>query len=239
MGMPITLEIIDSVEPAIFDSIFDYFRLIDEQFSPYRPSSELSRFNRGELEQDSISESFRFILAEAERTKAETEGYFDIGQPGHLDPSGLVKGWAISQAAKQLRNQGMANFYLEAGGDSQVEGQKNGQPWIVGIRHPQRPNTIVKHLALSHQGVATSGTYERGNHIYNPKADYQPATELASLTVIGPDIYDADRYATAAFAMGQQGIYFLEKLTGFEGYAIEPNGQATMTTGFKQFVRAT
>jgi thiamine biosynthesis lipoprotein len=64
----------------------------------------------------------------------------------------------------------------------------------------------------------------------------QPLTEVVSLTVIGPDIYEADRFATAAFAMGQAGIIFVEQLEGFEGYLINQEGQATFTSGFARYV---
>ena len=84
--------------------------------------------------------------------------------------------------------------------------------------------------------MATSGTYVRGQHIYNPKNSDQPVTGIVSLTVIGPDIYEADRFATAAFAMGPAGIIFIEQLAGFEGYMIDPNGLATYTSGFERYV---
>jgi thiamine biosynthesis lipoprotein len=84
--------------------------------------------------------------------------------------------------------------------------------------------------------VATSGTYARGRHIYNPKAAEPLTDEIVSLTVVGPDIYEADRFATAAFAMGAAGIQFIEQLDGFEGYQIDRQGQATLTTGFKDYV---
>ena len=61
-------------------------------------------------------------------------------------------------------------------------------------------------------------------------------TDVVSLSVIGPNIYEADRFATAAFAMGQEGIRFIERLEGFEGYMIDRHGQATFTSGFTRYV---
>jgi len=60
--------------------------------------------------------------------------------------------------------------------------------------------------------------------------------EIVSLTVIGPTVYDADRFATAAFAMGRQGIEFLESQKEYEGYMIDAKGIATYTNGFEQYV---
>jgi len=91
-------------------------------------------------------------------------------------------------------------------------------------------------LSVTDRGVATSGTYVRGQHIYNPLDEDQLITDVLSLTVIGPDIYEADRFATAAFAMGRNGINFIECLEDFEGYMIDKNKLATFTTGFEKWV---
>jgi thiamine biosynthesis lipoprotein len=76
----------------------------------------------------------------------------------------------------------------------------------------------------------------RGQHIYNPHQSHTPIRDIVSLTVIGPDIYEADRFATAAFAMGRQGIQFIEHLQGFEGYLIDAQARATFTSGFERYV---
>ena len=179
----------------------------------------------------------RTVFALAEQTKRQTGGYFDIDRSGFYDPSGVVKGWAILNAADILRRAGAANFYVEAGGDIQMAGRNGeGGDWRVGIRNPFDPTQIIKVLSLTDCGVATSGTYARGRHIYNPKDAEDPLSEIVSLTVIGPDICEADRFATAAFAMGTGGIFFIEALPGFEGYMINSEGRATSTTGFERYV---
>ncbi len=177
------------------------------------------------------------IFALAKQTRQETNGYFDIERSGCYDPSGIVKGWAIYNAAEILRREGFENFYVEAGGDIEAAGENSsGQDWRVGIRNPFTLNEIVKVLSVSNCGVATSGTYIRGQHIYNPKSDGQLITEVVSLTVVGPNIYEADRFATAAFAMGREGIVFIENLEGFEGYMIDRDRQATFTSGWTRYV---
>jgi thiamine biosynthesis lipoprotein len=85
-------------------------------------------------------------------------------------------------------------------------------------------------------GVATSGSYLRGTHIYNPHATDAGTGNIVSLTVIGPDILEADRFATAAFAMGEAGIEFLERLHGLEGYQIDAHGMARMTSGLGNYL---
>ena len=126
---------------------------------------------------------------------------------------------------------------MDAGGDIQACGKNSqGEKWRVGIRNPFNMNEIVKVLSVSDGGVATSGTYVRGQHVYNPKNSGDTLTDILSLTVIGPDVYEADRFATAAFAMGRSGIDFLEYLPEFEGYMIDKDKQATYTTGFMRYV---
>jgi thiamine biosynthesis lipoprotein len=78
----------------------------------------------------------------------------------------------------------------------------------------------------------------RGAHIYNPRDAADQLDEIVSLTVIGPDVLEADRMATAAFAMGRLGVYFIEALPDFEAYMIDRSGQATMTTHFSDYVCA-
>ncbi len=238
MGMPITLEMIDTLATEeLFDTVFGYFQHIDDKFSTYKPDSEISQINNHLLELESASDEMKTIFQLAEETRLATDGFFDIEHNGFRDPSGLVKGWAIQNAADILCKKGLENFYVEAGGDIQAFGKNSqGQNWRVGISNPFNINEIVKVISVSDCGVATSGTYIRGQHIYNPKDEDHPLRDIMSLTVIGPDIFEADRFATAAFAMGREGIYFIERLQGFEGYMIDQYGQATFTTGFQRYV---
>jgi thiamine biosynthesis lipoprotein len=239
MGMPITVEIVDdAATPDLFDRVYDYFVDIDTHYSPYKPTSEVSRINAG-LPEGEWSAEMKRVLALCEATKQATKGYFDVWRDGHLDPSGLVKGWAINQAAAILRRQGIQNFYVEAGGDIQAGGHNtSGQAWRVGLRNPFNRHEIIKTLAISTEGVATSGTYIRGQHIYDPHQAGAELHDVASLTVVGPNIYEADRFATAAFAMGARGIHFIEQQPGLEGYQVDPQGRATFTSGLDHFVVA-
>lgn len=237
MGMPITIAILDaSATQADLDTVFTYFVAVDNIFSTYKPESEISKINRGELLLTHASEEMREIFALSAQTKKETSGYFDIQHNGAYDPSGIVKGWAIRNTADMLKTWGFQNFYIDAGGDIQVAGKKNGQPWRVGIRNPFNRYEHVKVLALTDQGIATSGTAIRGQHIYNPHNADEPLSDIVSMTVIGPDVYEADRFATAAFAMGRNGIQFIEKLAGFEGYMIDAHKRATLTSGLERYV---
>lgn len=239
MGMPITVEIAEkSAKNSFFKHVFGYFKYVDETFSTYKKTSEISRFNDGLLKKEQLSSDIIKILDLAKQTKKETGGYFDIYKDSKIDPSGIVKGWAIHNTAKILWDKGLRNFYIEAGGDIQVSGKnpQTGQ-WTVGIRNPFNRFENIKILSIEVEGVATSGTAVRGQHIYNPFIPANKIIDIVSLTVIGPNIYEADRFATAAFAMGKKGIDFIEKLDGFEGYMVDNRKMATFTSGFEQFVK--
>ncbi len=238
MGMPVTVDINDTrTTESVLDEVFSYFEYIDNTFSTYKDQSEISRINRQELKLMDASEDMKTIFALAEDTRLSTDGFFNIRHDDCYDPSGIVKGWAIFNAAELIRQKGFENFYVEAGGDIQAYGvNAQGQEWRVGIRNPFDMDEIVKVVAISNCGIATSGTYIRGQHIYNPNNRDEIITDILSLTVIGPDIYEADRFATAAFAMGRNGIMFIENLDGFEGYMIDQKKIATYTTNFERYV---
>jgi thiamine biosynthesis lipoprotein len=237
MGMPVTVEVLDpSISADDLEAVFAYFTRVDETFSTYKAASEIARINRGELPPAAYSADMRTILGLAEQTRQETDGYFDIQHSGRRDPSGIVKGWAIRNAAHLLAARGFGNCYVEAGGDAQVCGTKGGAPWRVGIRNPFRRSEIVKVLGLSDRGIATSGTAIRDQHIVNPRRPGVPILDVVSLTVVGPDVYEADRFATAAFAMGARGLQFLERREGLEAYQIDRHGIATYTSDFERYV---
>jgi len=238
MGMPITIEVVGDTSGAACEAAFQYFEDVDARFSPYKSDSEVSAFARGEIFLTDISPELREVLGLCELTRSETAGYFDIRRPdGRMDPSGLVKGWAIRNASRRIAALGYQDYCVDAGGDIECHGSnEHGQPWRVGIRNPFNPDQIVKVLRPGDAGVATSGTYVRGRHIYDPHAGTAASDEIASVTVIGPDAYEADRFATAAFAMGPDGAAFLDAQPALEAYVIDHAGIATMTSGFNRFV---
>jgi thiamine biosynthesis lipoprotein len=238
MGMPITVEIVDDAPAGLLDEVFDYFAAVDARFSTYKPDSEISALNQGRVALADMSLEMQEVLGLAERTRRETDGYFEIKRSdGRLDPSGIVKGWAIRNAADLVRRSGARDFHVDAGGDIQTGGKNpDGEHWRIGIRNPFNEREIIKAVAPKGRGIATSGSYVRGQHIYDPHAPRRPIEDIVSLTVIGPDVLEADRFSTAAFAMGKAGIHFIEELPGFEGYMVDAGGVATQTSGFKGFV---
>ena len=241
MGMPITIEVRDENAKKAMESAFAYFKAVDERFSTYKETSEISRINRGELHEDNWSDEMREVFAIGKTTRAQSDGYFDIRRPdGSIDPSGVVKSWAIKNAADIVLKAGCTDFLIDAGGDIAAHGtDEDGLDWSVGIRNPFKRDEIVKVMYPKGFGVATSGSYIRGAHIYDPHDPTRSLDEIVSITVVGPDVLEADRFATAAFAMGPRGIQFIEQMPDLEGYMIDRNGIATMTSGFGFFTSST
>lgn len=237
MGMPVTVGTVGATSDRLHELAFDCLRQIDRRFSPYRSDSEIADLNAGRISIETCSRDMLEVLSLCALTREETKGYFDIRRrDGTIDPSGLVKGWAIRRAARLLAAHGAANFFVDAGGDIQAVGLNDqGLPWRAGIRNPFDATRVVKHLYPHGRGVATSGTYARGRHIYDPMSGHPVESNVVSLTVIGPDVFEADRFATAAFAMGEAGIDFIEAQPGLEAYQIGLDGTATLTSGFEAF----
>jgi thiamine biosynthesis lipoprotein len=239
MGMPVVVNVVDNkATDEDVNEVFSYLHFIDNKFSTYKKNSEIAQINSGKLKESQYSSEMKKILFLSKKTKKETNGYFDIHAKNILDPSGIVKGYAIFEAAKIFKNKGFNNFYIEIAGDIQTYGKnEKKEKWSVGIQNPFNLKEIIKVVYLKGQGIATSGTYMRGNHIYNPKSK-EKISDIMSITVIGPNVYEADRFATAAFAMGEKGLEFIEKLKGLEGYMIQKNKKAVYTSGFKNYTQS-
>jgi len=218
MGMPVVLDICDiRVTEAVIDAAFDSLRRADDVFSTYNPDSEISRLNRGELTLQQCSPVVRSLLDRCEAMRIATSGAFDPraaatwsstcpdqvpGCPAPVDPSGLVKGWAVDVAAGVLERAGARNYCLDLAGDMRARGHPDDAPhWRIGIRHPREPDSVAAVLGVGDGVIATSACYERGQHIVDPHTLAPPAG-ITSVTIVGAgDLATADAYATAVFAM--------------------------------------
>jgi FAD:protein FMN transferase len=221
MGMPVTVL---APEPA---PVFAWLHWVDATFSPFRAHSQISRIERGELAPRDAHPLVRDVLARCEALRRETDGYFDARHSGALDPCGLVKGWAVDRAAALLPGRRVC---IDAGGDVLVR----GGAWRIGIRHPRERHLLAAALHADDLAVATSGAYERGEHIVDPHRRRPPAGVL-SVTVVGPDLATADAYATAAFAMGQAGPAWTARLRGYEAMTILATDEVLATPGFCRY----
>ena len=198
----------------------------DAVFSTYRPDSDISRLNRGELRLAACHPDVARVLDLCAWFEAKTDGYFTARYDGSIDPTGLVKGWAVDRAAQHIADAGYQHVLVNGGGDiAAVGGRAPGLPWRVGIAHPFRSDVLLATVELFTGGVATSGTTCRGAHVINPRTG-SPATEWASITVSGPDLVSADVYATAALARGRSALTWLSELPGYRYWAVSADGAA-------------
>ncbi|MFF4290679.1 FAD:protein FMN transferase [Streptomyces sp. NPDC001633] len=235
MGTVFSFDIRDARTPAIEAAVQDavaWLHHVDEVFSTYRSDSAVSRLARGEIGLDDCPAEVREVLDLCEQVGVATRGWFSATPDGTLDPSGLVKGWAVERAGQLLRAAGARHTCVNGGGDLQLSGEAApGVPWRIGIAHPLRPGELCAVVTGHDLAVATSGSAERGPHILNPHTG-TPAAGPASVTVVGPGLTRTDAYATAAFAMGAGAQDWLEGLDGYEGLAITGDGEAWHTPGF-------
>jgi thiamine biosynthesis lipoprotein len=192
----------------------------DEDFSTFLPGSWVSRIRRGEVGIDDCPDQVRRVYQLARDCRDRTGGGFDPAwrRDGTLDPTGLVKGWAADAASAALTDAGATDHCVNAAGDLRIRGSSGpGRPWRIGIADPFDRGRLVAVVEGTDLAVATSGTSERGDHIVNPHTG-APATGLAAVTLVGPDLALADAYATAAFAAGEEATTLLRDLAG-EGWA--------------------
>ena len=234
MGMPIVLDLRDEIEPAAVEAMWTALRHADTVFSTYKDDSDISRLNRGELTLEDAHPDVSEVLARCEELRVITDGYFDAGRvlDEGIDPSGLVKGWAVDRAGEVLDEAGARNYSLNAGGDIRLRGAPLPEPrWRVGIQHPHVRDRIAAVVEGNDIGIATSGAYARGEHVVDPHTG-RPPTGILSVTIVGPELATADAYATAAFAMGAAGPEWTTSLGLYEAMTILADGRVLLTPGF-------
>ncbi len=219
MGFPVSVDLRDgSSEDA--DRVFDWLHEVDLRFSPFRLTSEVCRYDRGEIPE--VSDDLREVLDLCSRYERDSGGAFRARLPGRpFDPCAVVKGWSVQRAAEMLRESGLERFCINAGGDVVTAGEpSDGQPWRVGLRHPDNANEISAVLGVRDGAVATSAEYERGQHIIDGRTGL-PAYGLLSITIQAADLTTADATATAAFAMGAEGPAWAAAQPGCQVYAVD------------------
>lgn len=206
---------------------------VDAVFSVYRPDSQISRLGRGTTTVADCVPEVAEVLTLCANAGRASGGWFSHTAGGRLDPSGLVKGWAVERASDILYAAGAHDTCVNGGGDIQLRGESApGRPWRIGIAHPLRRDALVAVVSGNDLAVATSGTAERGPHILDPHTG-RPTEALASITVTGRHLTTTDAYATAAFAMGPVAARgWIDSLPGHTALAVTPDGGGWATDDF-------
>jgi FAD:protein FMN transferase len=234
MGFPVSFDIRDD-DPTLHNAVewaVDWLHEVDQRFSPFLDDSEVSRFDRGEVNIDELSPDLTYVLEVCAEYEDRTGGAFRAKLPGRrLDPCAVVKGWAVQRAAEMVEFAGGRNFCVNAGGDVVVRGEPEpGALWRVGVRHPDIIDMLCAVLEIRHGAVATSAAYERGEHIMDGRTG-KPARDLLSITVVADDLTVADTTATAAFAMGTDGIEWAAAEPGCQVFAVDAERRVYRSSG--------
>jgi thiamine biosynthesis lipoprotein len=204
----------------------------DDTFSLWQPQSPMSRLRRGELSLGEAPPEVAEVLALCRSARQGSAGWFDPwAAPGGVDPTGLVKGWAAEQAMVALQGQGQGDAMVNAAGDIVCVGTgPGGRAWRVGIEDPLDPSRLLT-VVEGWPAVATSGLYQRGEHIFCPHCG--SGHGALSATVIGPELWLADALATAVVAAGPEaGLEVVEAVAGYEVLLTGADGARRASSGF-------
>lgn len=216
------------------------FNGLDRTFSLYRPDSEASAMARGELALKDASTDMRRLYVEATEWRTLTEGAFTAERPdGVVDLSGIVKAHAIREAGTSLLALGLKDWCLNAGGDVLVNGSPtpgSAQSWLAGIVDPQDRTTLLTAFPLSNAGkhaLATSGTSERGHHIWSAGLPATRDKGFRQVSVAAADIITADVLATAIMAGGVGTLTLATSHWDVDVLAVKNDGGLLATPGFR------
>jgi thiamine biosynthesis lipoprotein len=237
MGLPVSLALRgrhaeDGAARAAWAEAVAVLREVDRVFSTYRADSFVSRLGRGEIDVAGCPPEVAEVLALGAEAKRASGGAFSIRLPGPdggvvLDPSGVVKGWAVERAAAPLRDLPDTDFCLSAGGDMACRTlDPEGPPWRIGVEDPADPRRILAIVPLFTGAVATSGTAHRGRHLVDARTGRPPAG-IASVTVVAASLTWADIDATAAYAHGPDAARWLETRRARSGLVVWADGTTT------------
>jgi FAD:protein FMN transferase len=204
----------------------------DAVFSTWNPHSPVSRLRRGEITCSQVPGEVRDVLEQCAAARELSDGWFDPwAMPGGFDPSGFVKGWAAQNALAAFGGDGIVGVLVNAAGDiASSGGPGDGRPFRIGITDPRSPRRLAEIVELA-GAIATSGTYERGDHLIDPHSG-RPTARAASASVTGPDLGLADALATAVAVAGEPGLALIEELDGYEAFIINADGSRRQTTRF-------
>lgn len=205
---------------------------LDRLFSTWRADSPLSQLRHGVMGLSEMPDEIRVVLDACHRARRTSNGWFDPWRmPGGVDPTGYVKGWAARRALERFTRPEMLGAIVNAAGDvATVGAPAPGQPFRIGVVDPAAPWRLAT-IVESPGAVATSGAYERGDHLIDPFSG-AAMTRVASATVCGVDLGLCDALATGLCVGGDTAMASVEALAGYEALVIHFDGTWVWTKSF-------
>ncbi|MFN8077692.1 MAG: FAD:protein FMN transferase [Kineosporiaceae bacterium] len=216
-------------------AVYAELQRVERVLSPWRPGSDLCRWDRGELALAEAHPDLATVLELCDTAKELTGGWFDVehaaGGPVEAgrqalakDPTGLVKGWAVQRASRHLAALSGHDFMINAGGDIVVGCDRIDTPdWHLAIEDPAARDRTLMSVRLRTGALATSGTAARGDHLVDPHT-LKPVRPFASVSVIGPDLTWVDVWATAAFTAAGAAAGLLSAQVDLVGVLVHLDG---------------
>lgn len=204
-----------------------FFMHVATDFSPDRPQSLLSRFQRGEITPDAFTPEFQEVYHLTLAAQRETANAFDPFCQGTYDPAGVLKGWAIHQAFEQylqplLDTQTVLAVALNGAGDVQMGvNTQTDFVWTVGVESPQDLDRVIRRYQLRNAAMATTCPAT----LAVPTIRQDQAASLQQATLITDSLVQADIWATAAVAMGETAFRHVACQRGLSGLLINRQGQ--------------
>lgn len=185
--------------------------------------SNLKHINYNAIKLDKINRTIMF-------TDAKTR----------LDLGGIAKGYAIALGINIIKQHGIKNAYLSAGGDSYAIGTRDKRPWLIAIKDPRNGDNKIT-IPVSNLALSTSGDYERYfiedeqryHHILNPSTG-RSARKSVSVTVLGESATDTDALSTTLFVLGEKkGLELINSIKGYDAIYVYPDGKTVFSEGLK------
>jgi thiamine biosynthesis lipoprotein len=217
MPVPVSQEMFDLLVRSL-----EFSRLSDGAFDiTFASAGHLYDYRQGirpnpkDLAQACASIGYRKLLLDPQ---ARTVRFGRAGM--RIDLGGFAKGFAVDEGAARLRERGIGNAIVTAGGDSRVVGDRRGRPWTIGVRDPRRPGELAAVLPLKDVAISTSGDYERyferdgvrHHHVLDPRTGMS-AHGVQSVTIVAPDGLTSEGLSKSVFVLGREkGLHLIETL---------------------------
>ncbi len=194
------------------------------------------RPTKSDIQQQLQGVNYKHIVLDANRKTIHFK------QPQvRIDLGGIAKGYAVDLAITRAQEHGVERIFVSAGGDTRILGDREGRPWVIGIRHPLNREKVIAKIPLVNEALSTSGDYERYfdedgvryHHIIDPKTG-DSARKVHSVTILGPTAMDTDALSTSVFVLGaREGLKLLESLEAIEGIIVDNEANLLFSSGLQ------